>query len=607
MPDICFPLDRCFNPISVPGPNGVRYFSCGHCLACHRSKHSHWRQRLVHHMLQPNTYSLFITLTYDNQHLPLVSFDKYGHIESITHTVFNRGKLSSRPYERVDILSDFEDKYYNIRNIVFPNEFFSDMSDSEVESYVSKSFPHFVSSSNCFTSTYDTQNRFAICLKKDVQDFIKRLRSILSRNSDLAGEDLSITYFICSEYGPQTFRPHYHGLLSFRSEKVSKYVHLYGCYKAWRKCSFKSYKSSKSLSKIVTNPQGAASYISKYVTCDDVLPRVLRLRPFNVFHIQSKKIPIGSEAFDLSSVPRMLEQGNILSVQQYYDKDSNEFVTVNLPFPKASWNRIFPKFAFDSLLSNDLFNSCIRRLFECAKTGEFPDTRKSFEFKYRIGELLNPTYTFKYIYQPFCINSFLTPDILLPLISPRPWDYHLLSHATNDQRYICYSDIIHRLVDDPHFVDYYLFGIPVNRAASRKVIDAFCNVDWCDSVDSYLSAYYRYKYLCDLNSLKQFSEYVNNARITFDPAGVLDCYPYLSFYLKDDIDSIDDPVYESLDNILYNNFGFGVDAFYDDDGKLIPFTLFNSSLRSEYKRFVYNDSQSFLTKRKYKHFKYQNL
>lgn len=56
------------------------------------------------------------------------------------------------------------------------------------------------------TLTYDNKylpirnNHITLC-KKDIQDFIKRLRFRLNKK---------ISYFACGEYGPKTHRPHYH-------------------------------------------------------------------------------------------------------------------------------------------------------------------------------------------------------------------------------------------------------------------------------------------------------------------------------------------------------------------------------------------------------------
>jgi len=50
--------------------------------------------------------------------------------------------------------------------------------------------------------------------KKDVQDWIKRARQRRKRISQKTGEpEQEFTFYITSEYGPRTLRPHYHGVL----------------------------------------------------------------------------------------------------------------------------------------------------------------------------------------------------------------------------------------------------------------------------------------------------------------------------------------------------------------------------------------------------------
>lgn len=50
--------------------------------------------------------------------------------------------------------------------------------------------------------------------KKDVQDWIKRARSRRTRRAKKSGEPVQqFSFFVTSEYGPRTLRPHYHGVL----------------------------------------------------------------------------------------------------------------------------------------------------------------------------------------------------------------------------------------------------------------------------------------------------------------------------------------------------------------------------------------------------------
>lgn len=65
----------------------------------------------------------------------------------------------------------------------------------------------FSESSYFLTLTYDDEHlpKKGFVSKRDVQTFLKRLRKRI--------EPFKIRYYLISEYGPQTFRPHYHAIL----------------------------------------------------------------------------------------------------------------------------------------------------------------------------------------------------------------------------------------------------------------------------------------------------------------------------------------------------------------------------------------------------------
>ena len=75
----------------------------------------------------------------------------------------------------------------------------------------------------CFlTLTYNQENApwvsdsHATLVKKDVQDFMKRLRKCL--------EPAKIRYYLCGEYGETYGRPHYHVIVFGLSVEVAKMV-----------------------------------------------------------------------------------------------------------------------------------------------------------------------------------------------------------------------------------------------------------------------------------------------------------------------------------------------------------------------------------------------
>lgn len=95
--------------------------------------------------------------------------------------------------------------------------------------------------------------------KRDLQLFIKRLRKHLSNYTDE-----KIRYFACGEYGPKTFRPHFHLLLWFSQEQTAK--NLYRCiHKSWK----------FGIVDIQKSRGDASSYVAGYLNSDCNLPRFL--------------------------------------------------------------------------------------------------------------------------------------------------------------------------------------------------------------------------------------------------------------------------------------------------------------------------------------------
>lgn len=73
-------LERCENPGYF---NGV-IVGCGKCIVCKNTKRNEWSVRLEHELLENNGRGVFVTLTYDNEHLlvtgtkPIVNGDECG-------------------------------------------------------------------------------------------------------------------------------------------------------------------------------------------------------------------------------------------------------------------------------------------------------------------------------------------------------------------------------------------------------------------------------------------------------------------------------------------------------------------------------------------------
>lgn len=604
-----FPLDRCLSPVEVfnASTSSLEYFPCGRCKACKKRKHSLWRERISLHLSTGKYHALFITLTYDNEHLPLCELDSCNNIIDITYTKF-----------RTKSGSTYRDSLYSFFDERFPQEFLTPPWSS------TDKVPHFVlSRPSKETFIYDKTNSFAICLKKDVQDFVKRLRINLSRAPELAGKDTSFTYFICSEYGPTTFRPHYHGVLFFNDFSVSEYANSRCVFDSWSKQSLPEDKYGNKISQHVTYFQGAAQYISKYVTCDIPLPKFLDNSLFRPFHLQSHSIPIGSEAFDIPDVPSLIEGNAILRHIEYTDKNTHELVAVDVPFPTSSWSRVFPKFLFERYLDVSQINSIFQRIFALYNDGSsIPDYRQKVSDLYGYGKIVhsNPgrlSYFVKKRYSTYfnSQSAFIleTPDSIWNVLGASiPSDYLTCGFPIDDRvSKVVPSDFIEDLLSRPDGLELFLFGFSQNLTCVRKILHNMRSYSWCLDPNYYASLFSRFRVLSFSNNLKAQYEYQNKLLSSLDfeytPEVIFEVYPSFASLFPKELSALTDSKYNYLSDYLYLRFGLAVEDFYTDDGLLISYDRFESPIHKMYERYI----DSYFTKKrvstKYKYDKYLSL
>lgn len=116
---------------------------------------------------------------------------------------------------------------------------------------------------------HNVPNRIPYVCNRDLDLFLKRLRSYYP--------DEKIRYYAVSEYGPTSFRPHWHLLLFSNSERFSQTV-LENVPKAW------SYgRCDASLSRGFAAPY-VASYVNSFVALPDFytqMPKVVRPKSFH--------------------------------------------------------------------------------------------------------------------------------------------------------------------------------------------------------------------------------------------------------------------------------------------------------------------------------------
>lgn len=128
---------------------------------------------------------------------------------------------------------------------------------------------------------------FPIVSKRDVQLWLKRLRKSI--------EPCKIRYFIASEYGPKTFRPHYHAIifgLPFKNNVVYESI-----VQTWK----------NGFVQVAPVTLGRAYYVAKYSCSFSLLPAYLQRREYRPFFLSSRRGGIGI-GFLTESVVESLRQ-----------------------------------------------------------------------------------------------------------------------------------------------------------------------------------------------------------------------------------------------------------------------------------------------------------
>lgn len=136
------------------------------------------------------------------------------------------------------------------------------------------------------TSDFGEREYFPVVCKKDIQDFLKRVRKAFGSSS------LSpIRYYLVSEYGPHTLRPHYHGIffnLPIPVDKNSReyYDFVEKIAKLW----------SNGFVRVDSVNFHRIAYVTKYVSCKTDLPE--RYDSYPPFCLMSRRPGIGHTYFD---------------------------------------------------------------------------------------------------------------------------------------------------------------------------------------------------------------------------------------------------------------------------------------------------------------------
>lgn len=237
-----YPFAKCEHPKKIRNPYTGEYLvvPCGHCKVCLLNKNNRYAFQCELESLA-HKYTYFVTLTYDNSSLPCTDV-----------------------YEDTDFIPKQTDSPLT-KKFIFADSKTGEIIDTQIET---------VPFIQRLQNKVAMNGKIPYVNKYDVQKFLKRLRK---RISVYTSE--KIRYYVCAEYGPVHFRPHYHLILWFDSEKVANFL-WYNVRKSW------------SLGRIDCQPvkSSASDYVASYINSTCLIPEIFKHGAFRPFNLHSTRL-----------------------------------------------------------------------------------------------------------------------------------------------------------------------------------------------------------------------------------------------------------------------------------------------------------------------------
>lgn len=405
-PDLFKAVDHCQHRSFITNRyTGARIaVDCGQCDYCihKKAKKASMRVKTAGSSFK---YSYFVTLTYDNEHIPLFNcevldnaYDDVLGISGDTHFGYEKHSLvpvseyncadSSQlrhifftqvqgtiPYNRAS------SQYESVKDNWF-------LSMDAIRSFITKTQTSSPYGGEGGLSDKYGNNLLPFLNYVDIQNYIKRLRKHLFQT---LGSYETLHFYAVGEYGPVHFRPHYHLLLFTNSDQVSQVL---------RYCHDKSWKLGRS--DFQRSAGGAGSYVASYVNSLCAAP--LLYRSCRAFRPKSR----ASIRFFEKGCDFVEDDDPYAQIEQKIDSVINGMVynfngiSVRSTPPLSYIRTLLPRF---SSARNDDATAIARILLAVHRT---PERIARFGFiDYKQDSILSLVRTY---YQYLKVNSILTDD-----------------------------------------------------------------------------------------------------------------------------------------------------------------------------------------------------
>ena len=340
------------------------YVPCGTCEFCVHNK-AIKSELKCNVQLASSKYCEFITLTYSTEYLPVGKFYQGS-----------RGEVRFRSLPR-DFVYSYKTAQDYTRNISFNDETFdfdTQLSWSSAQLLQKKAHLHYTSfpDGRCIYNRPYMEGLIGYLNYRDIQLFFKRLIQNIRR---ITNE--KIHYYVVGEYGPTTFRPHFHILLFHNSKELRQSI---------RQFVSKSWRFGDSDTQPVWS--SASCYVAGYVNSTACLPDFFKnsrhIKPFGRFSVH-----FAESAFDEVFKPE--EDEEIFSL--FYDGrvlDLNGKPTIVRP-KRSHINRLYPRLnkSKHATVADDIrVATIVSRLPQVVARFGFIDEVSDFELSKRVYYLI---------------------------------------------------------------------------------------------------------------------------------------------------------------------------------------------------------------------------
>lgn len=299
--------------ITNPYTNKSVYVKCGKCPACQQEKAA-FRANRIRNEYASGNLCLFVTLTYENKFVPYFTIQDYKSADKFIKIHRDCEGRYNRSSSNYDVSFQVTDGSH--QDVYLPDLDSEVLLDSNISNF--RPLKHY-------------NDRFGVCLFKDVQDYLKRLRQNLIRNEKI---EPKFSYFACTEYGGKSHRPHAHLLLFIPYDQEMAYRRAHN--KSW------PFENKRVLARNIEVARDPAGYVASYVNSNNSLSPIFESRKFKQKHSYSRHFGGCLQAFSLDNLLRCSDEHNFTyTITKKVDGVPTQ---VTLPIPQYALRWYFPKF-----------------------------------------------------------------------------------------------------------------------------------------------------------------------------------------------------------------------------------------------------------------------